>query len=96
MKILDKKGTDVGDTIDLGIVSVGESKIFEFFLHNNSEFRNIDIKVSVENDEVDILSVPEKLNADEKSVFKIKWTPSLEVKKGLKTTVKITAMELWE
>jgi len=100
MKLLDKLGREIKQTeIDLGRVEVGNKATYEFYIYNENSSFVEDIKVKLENvtdkDEITILKAPKELKAGEKSLFKIEWSPSLKLKKGLKIGIKITGLEVY-
>jgi autonomous glycyl radical cofactor GrcA len=94
MKITDDKGMELVE-IDLGIVDVGKEKEYTFYLNNDSdaELKNIVLKPDYE--EVVVVSAPNQIQPNSTEAFIIKWAPTLKLKQGLKTTVNITATELW-
>ena len=94
MKILNEEGKEI-EVLDLGIVEAGKEKDFLFYLYNNENAKVIDIKIEIKNPEVSILSSPETIEPKSKESFKIKWSPNLIVKKGLKEKVIIKAKELY-
>ena len=95
MKIQTKDGKDLGDTIPLGIVEAGKQKEFEFIIFNNTSAETTDIKIEIAHKEIEILDYPKELKANNSGILKIRWNPSLTIKQGLKTTVKLTASELY-
>ena len=94
MKILTKENKEVS-SLDLGILEAGQSKKYEYYLYNEAEVEAVDIKVEIEHKEVFVLSAPKKLNAGEKQVFSIEWKPTLTIKKGLQTLIRVNAVELY-
>lgn len=95
MQILNKDGKEI-KTLDLGVVEAGKSKEFEYVLYNDSEVDVIDIKVDVDNKEVEVIKVPEKMYIKGKDSLILKWSPSLTIKKGLHTILKLTIVELYK
>ena len=103
MKIL-HNGKEVF-VLDLGMVKIGESKEYEYILENETAWDVIDIDVSLtqqdENEkttelqEVKILEYPEKLKGHGRAPLKFSWTPSIEIKSGLKAKFKIKCLEVW-
>jgi len=96
MKLLDKQENIIEETIDLGIVEAGKSKEYTFYLYNDAADEVIDIKLELEHSEIEILKIPSDLGVKGKGELKIKWSPSLTVKKGLKVSFKIKATELYK
>ena len=94
MKLLDANGKDTQD-LELGIVEVGSSKEYEYVLFNDTEAEAVDIEVSINNKEIKIVESPKKMPPMSKSKLKIKWSPTLEVKKASKTKIQIDVTELY-
>ena len=96
MKILNKSGEEVKD-LDFGIVNVGDTENYEYWLYNDNGTKVIKIRLDFATDERDlkIIDHPKTLKKEERGSIKIKWTPSLRIKKGLKNQLKINAVELW-
>ena len=94
MKLLSKSGEILTD-LDLGIVDAGDTKEYSYIFYNDTEAELVNIEVKILDKEVTILSSPKNLNPYEKAEFKIKWSPSLEIKKGLKTSIEINAQEIY-
>ena len=95
MKLLNSKKEEVS-SVDLGIVEAGKSKTFDYFLLNDSMADVIDIEVEVPHNEVSIDQSPKLLASKEIGVVKIIWSPSLTLKQGLKTLIKIKGTELYK
>ena len=103
MKIL-HNGKEVF-VLDLGMVKIGESKEYDFTLENDSRWDCIDIEVSLtqvdENDktvdlqEIKDIEYPEKLKGYGKGSLTFTWTPSIEIKSGLKAKLKVKCLEVW-
>jgi len=99
MKILDNGKTV--DVLDLGMVKVGETKEYKYTLENETKYDNIEIEIVLrESDgkiinEVNIQEYPKELKAYERGELKFSWSPSVEIKTGLKTQLKIKALEIW-
>lgn len=82
------------NSIVLGIVDVGKSEVFDYWLYNDGKNDLVDIVVSTINNELEILSYPIQLKAKESSKLSVKWTPSTTVKKGLKANVMFKVSEI--
>ena len=82
-------------TLDLGIVLAGDSKRYEYFLANDTDAEVVDIKLAIAHDDVKILKAPSELIANEVGMVLIEWSPSITIKKGLKTEVTITGAEIY-
>lgn len=82
-------------TLDLGVVSAGDKKKFTFWVLNDSNAKLENIKFQVSHKEVFILEAPTELSKKESSKLVVEWEPSVTVKQGLQTLLKISASELW-
>lgn len=94
MKIADKNGMELVE-LDLGIVDVGTFKEYSFYLVNDSDAELKNIVLNPEYEEVYVVSAPEQMQPNTTSEFILKWAPTLKLKQGLKTSIKITATALW-
>lgn len=98
MKLLTTIGNEVTE-LNLGRVKVGQSKEYEFtlFNENDSVLEDIQVKFDAVRDskEIEVLKIPDFLGAKEKAIFKFRWTPTLEIKKGLRTKVIFNAVEVF-
>ena len=94
MKILDKNKVELKE-INFDLVEVGTTKTLNYFIYNDEDAEISDIKVSTDSKEVAIIS-PKILGPFETDKIDFSWTPSLEVKKGLKTKFTIEATQIWK
>jgi len=100
MRLLDKDGSVITD-IDFDEVFVGDSKELQYYLYNDSGTDITDIDISFRSqdkeliEEITLIDYPKELDIGEKGLVKIRWTPNLRLKKGLKVKVKINAIENW-
>ena len=87
MKLLDKEGQEV-ENIDFGVVEVGTQKTIEFSLLNNEgtyvEAISISLEDRLEKSEISISEYQNTLSDNGTSHFNVTWSPSLQVKRGLK------------
>jgi len=95
MKLLNTQNQDV-KSIDLGIVEAGTTKEYTYTLFNDTIADAIEIKIEIPNPEVAITSSPKELKANTRAPLILKWSPSLTLKKGLKTVFKLTGKELYK
>lgn len=82
-------------TLDFGIVEAGETEIKTFWVYNDSNAYYRKMKFNIEHEEVSILEAPEELAPQAVGELKVEWKPSITLKEGLKTSLKITGKELW-
>lgn len=90
-----KELTQELDSLDLGIVTAGETKSYEFYVLNDSKALLNNIKFEISHKEVFIKKYPDTLKASESGKLTIDWTPSVTIKEGLKAILKFQADELW-
>lgn len=106
MKILDKNRKMV-ESIDLGRVLIGSSKVFEYYLFNDDVpiIEDINVKLIYDRDklppgsaysEIKILECPTKLSKGETGKLRIKWSPSFEVNETLNPKIYIEYGEIWK
>ena len=95
----DKELTEpVSDPIDLGKLKAGEKKQFVYYIFNSSVNPFDEVRFSVDNKEVKVISPIEEIDVAEKTSTKIilEWEPSIDVKRGLKTSLKIEGFEVFK
>ena len=85
----------VHDVIDLGIVKAGDTKRYTFWLLNDTKAEVKKLKLDIAHDEVKIISLPEEIAPNSYGILVIEWSPSITVKEGLRTPVKITGVRLY-
>lgn len=81
--------------LDLGIVNAGESKEFIYYIHNEGIGNDIDLKFTVMDKDVSVVSQPNSIASEETKELVIKWSPSLTIKEGLTALLKIDGKTLW-
>lgn len=86
---------EVTDLMDLGIVEAGETKQFTFWVMNDSLAVLQDLEFDIDHSEASIVEAPRELDPRSVGTILIEWSPSITLKQGLKTQIKITARELW-
>ena len=94
MKILNQNNQEV-EILDLGMVEAGDTKDYQYILYNNKSIDVIEIKVEISHKEVEVLDFPKELKGKESKTIKLSWSPSVTIKRGLKTLIKISGKELY-
>lgn len=96
MKIFrDKEQSTEVSMLELGIVEAGEFEEYTFWIYNDSNAFLKNLKCVVEHEEVKMLECPRELPAFGVGEVRIRWSPLVTLKEGLKTKLKIRAKELW-
>jgi hypothetical protein len=90
-----KELTEEITVLDFGILSAGESKIFTFYVKNDSEAELRNLSFSVEHKELSMVESPKSLLKKEEAELKIKWSPSVTLREGLRSKLNISGVELW-
>ena len=90
-----KELTEEISVLDFGIVEAGESKIFTFYVKNDSDAELKNLSFSVDHKEVTMVESPKSLLKKESVELKVKWSPSITIKEGLKAKLIISGVELW-
>jgi hypothetical protein len=90
-----KELTEEISILDFGILAAGESKTFSFYAKNDSDAELRNLTFSVEHKELSMIEFPKNLLKKESAELKIKWTPSVTLREGLKTKLNISGIELW-
>jgi hypothetical protein len=96
MKIYkDKDLTIEVPILDFGILEAGETQEYVFWVYNELSAYLKQLQFIVEHEEVKILEAPKELPAHGIGELRLKWSPIITLKEGLKTPLKIKAKELW-
>jgi len=82
------------DPINLGKLKAGQSKQFTFYVYNSSVNPFEELDFSVDNPEVTVISAPTELEEKASTEIILQWKPSVDVKKGLKTSMRIEGYEI--
>lgn len=81
--------------LDLGTCLAGDKQEYTYYLYNDTNAEVKELKLSVENSEVKIISYPETLKRKETGKLVISWEPSITIKAGLKTKINLKGFELY-
>jgi hypothetical protein len=96
MKIYKDKQLQVEvQELDLGILEAGESKIYTFYVYNDTEAELTVLAFAVPHKEVAIIEAPKNMLKLSSAELTIKWSPSITLREGLKTSLQISGTELW-
>ena len=97
MKIFtDKELTkEVTELLDLGIVNAGDTKTFSFWIFNDTMAVLHELVFDLDHNEARVVEAPENLDPRHTGVLIIEWSPTVTLKEGLKTQLRISARELW-
>ena len=84
----DKDLTILADPINLGMLKAGETKQFKFFLYNSSIDPYQELKLSVDHQEITVISAPTELKEKTSGQFTLEWKATVDIKRNLKPTLK--------
>ena len=84
----------VDDPINLGKLKAGNTKQFTFYVYNSSVNPYEELAFSVDHKEVTVISAPTELTEKVSKAIVLEWSPSVDVKRGLKTRLKIEGYEV--
>lgn len=82
------------DPIDLGKVKAGETKQFTYYVYNSSVYPYEELNFSVDHEEVTIISAPTELEETSSAEIILEWKPTVDIKRGLKTSLKIEGYQV--
>jgi len=91
----DKQSGKEIDSLQFGVVRVGEFRIIDLIVTNDNSSTLLDMKFLFDNPEVEVIKAPIRLNKKESGLLSVKWTPKLKPEQGLQCSLKFTADELW-
>lgn len=87
----------------LGRVEVGEAEEYTYYLYNDTDGFLEDITIGFldlnngnAKNELKIVEKPSEIQPKEKAKVVLRWTPTLQVKKGLKIKFSINALEVYK
>lgn len=80
---------EVDSTIDLGKLKAGEKKKFEFYVQNSSIHPYEEMEVFTDDSEVKVISNPKQLSEKASGLLVLEWSPSTDIKEGLKARLEI-------
>jgi hypothetical protein len=90
-----KSTTEPIETLVFGEVQAGESKEYSFYIYNDNGTFLKNIEVYVDSSEVQVLEKPSTLDKGTFGLLKLAWKPSITLKKGLKTKIQLSGVEVW-
>jgi hypothetical protein len=82
-------------SLDFGIVAAGETKEFVYYVSNDTKALLENIVFETIHKEIKIVSSPAVLKSGEVGKLVLAWAPSITLKEGLRTVLKVKATELW-
>lgn len=75
--------------LDLGKVKIGDSKQYVYYLYNSSLYPYEEIELSINRDEVKIISAPTELKEKTSAEVILEWKPLVSTKLKVKPTLEI-------
>ena len=86
---------EISQTLDFGVVQAGDTKEYSYCIYNETNAELVELSFIISNKEVEILDYPKKLLAKTHGTLKIKYSPSVDIKKGLKTLLEFKGIEVY-
>lgn len=84
------------DTLDLGTIMAGDTKIYEFYIYNdNPKGRLINLEYSINSEEIQVVSSPKELNPKETGKLIINYSPVATIEEGLRAKIKIKGFAIY-
>lgn len=84
----------VDDPINLGKLKAGETKQFTFYIFNASVYPYEELDFILDHKEVKIISFPTEMQEKTSEIIILEWKPSVDIKRGLKTSLKIEGYQV--
>jgi len=84
----------VGEALNLGKVKAGTTKRYTFYIYNSSVNPFEELSFTVESREVKIISAPKEIQEKSNAEIVLEWHPSVNLREGLKTRLKIEGYEV--
>jgi len=83
------------DKLDFGMVLAGDTQEYTYYVYNDTTAELASLSFNTENPEVKVIEAPEILKPFGSSVLKIKWSPSITLKEGLKSHLRVKGFEVY-
>ena len=84
----------VSDPIDFGKLKAGAKKTYVFYVFNASVYPYEELKFNIDHKEVKVIVSPTTLSEKSSKEIILEWKPSIDIKKGLKTSLKIEGYQI--
>ena len=75
--------------LNLGTVKIGELKTFTYYLYNSSMYPYEEIEVSINREEIKIVSAPTELQEKSSAKIILEWKPLVSTKLKVKPVLEI-------
>lgn len=95
MKLLSFESREEIKEVDFGIVEAGTTKTLKVILKNDTNAELTNIKMFANDSEVKIDEFPKLLIPRGEGIIVVSYSPDVDIKKGLKTTLNISGQELY-
>lgn len=80
--------------IDLGKLKAGEKKEFTYYIFNASVYPYEELDFTVDHKEVIVIFSPTEMEEKSSAKVVLEWKPSVDIKRGLKTSLKIEGYQV--
>lgn len=80
--------------LDLGKLKAGETKEYTYYVFNSSMNPYEELEFSVDHKEVQVLEAPKDMEEKSSAKIVLEWKPSVDIKRGLKTSLKIQGFQV--
>ena len=78
----------------LGKLKAGNTKQYKFYVYNSSVKPYEEMIISVDDPEITVISSPTEMDEKSSTEIILEWKPSVDIKRGLKTSIKIEGYEV--
>ena len=75
--------------LNLGKLKIGDSKQYTYYLYNSSQYPYEEIELSINRDEVKVISAPTDLKEKSSAEIILEWQPLVSTKLKVKPTIEI-------
>lgn len=82
--------------LNLGKVKIGDTKQFTYYLYNSSMYPYEELKLSINRDEVVVISAPTELSEKASAEVVLEWKPLVSTKLKVKPTLEIRGFRVEE
>lgn len=85
---------EIETPIDLGKLKAGEEKEYTYYILNASIHPYEELEFDVDHKEVEVIESPTEMAEKSSAKVVLKWKPSVDIRRGLKTSLKIEGFQV--
>ena len=87
---------EAGNPLRLGKVKIGETKQFIYYLYNSSLYPYQELELSINREEVKVISAPKELEEKSSAQIVLEWKPLVSTKLKVKPILEVKGFRVEE